>query len=105
MKVTQLTKRAKFFFLVEGNIQWLKTEHFIKHCSNKTTYLCYLPKAVLCFHIILFKKENQQHTTNSKTLKQSYKTTNSKYVLSVVFRITRIKKSMINNEILKEDIF
>ena len=57
------------------------------------------------FHFIV-KKENQQHTTNSTTLKQSYKTKNSKNVLSVVFRITRIKKkSMINNDILKEDIF
>ena len=43
------------------------------------------------FHFIV-KKENQQHTTNSTTLKQSYKTKNSKNVLSVVFRITRIKK-------------
>ena len=46
-------EKGRFFFLVEGNIQWLKTKHFIKHLSNKTTYLCYLPKAVLCFHFIL----------------------------------------------------
>ena len=75
---------AVFLNTLSLTYQKKKKQNYLLLLSSKGSFM-------FSFHFIV-KKENQQHTTNSKTLKQSYKTTNSKNVLSVVFRITRIKK-------------
>ena len=75
---------AVFLNTLSLTYQKKKKQNYLLLLSSKGSFM-------FSFHFIV-KKENQQHTTNSTTLKQSYKTKNSKNVLSVVFRITRILK-------------